>query len=186
MRRASTEVIPHRRERPEDVALRVRLKSLVAAKGLQLKDIAAVLGVNTSAVGMAYAGQIQVPPAWIPPLSELLETSTTYLRGDWRPRRGGCEKGEKRPRHGPVPKRKNPLKAQADRMLSARLAYLIQINRVKHKELAAHIGVVPKFFATVLHDRAPFPRAWLRSIADYFGMSLDDLVEGIPWREGIR
>jgi hypothetical protein len=186
MRRPSTEVIPTPRERPEDVALRARLKPLVAAKRLQLKEIAAAIKVNTSAVCMAWNGQIQLPPAWIPQLARLLEVEATYLRGNWRPRRGGCEKGEKRPRHGPVPKRKNPVKAEADHLLANRLRELLAQNpHVRHKELAAYIGVVQQFFAAVLHERAPLPRSWLKLIAAFFEITVAEFVGDIPWAAGL-
>ena len=100
IRRRIPRVAPTRQQRPEDVAFRQKLKALVQDHGLEQKVIAAEIGVTTSAVSLALNGNIQVPPAWIPILARLLEMTPEALTAGWEPRRGGCEKGEKRPGPG--------------------------------------------------------------------------------------
>lgn len=185
IRRSTPRVAPTREQRPDDVAFRQKLKALVLDHGLEQKVIAAALGVSSSAVSMALNGKVQVPPAWIPTLARLLDTDAALLTAGWTPRRGGCEKGEKRPGPGRRRPRKSPAKAEADRLLRNRVLELMALKQRSRQEIADHLRVSVIFLGHVLGARAPLPRAWVRHLSQLFQMTLPEFVQDIAWRDGL-
>ena len=174
-----------RRERPEDIALRLRIRELLDQQGLQQKIVAANLGVQNSAVCMALKGDIQVPPAWISRLSRLLDVAMEDITKGWRPRRGGCDKGEKRPGLGRFRLRKSPVKVEADRLLRERLTHHMAAHGRSCHDVATHLRISSAFLTHVLRGRAPLPRAWVKPLSLFFQLTVDEFVTGIPWKEGL-
>jgi len=80
-----------RTEPPSHAAVRQRLCALMESQGLTHRTVARALRVHRTAVSLVIQGRMQLPPAWLQPLSAMLNTTPQHLveGTQWVPRRAG-------------------------------------------------------------------------------------------------
>lgn len=78
-----------RQEKPEERALRIRLRMLMVSQVITQAQIAKVIGVTRVSVSHVLTGRAPLPPAWLKPLATSLNLTVTQMIGGiaWTPRR---------------------------------------------------------------------------------------------------
>ena len=135
-------------ERPFEVAIRTRLRSLMDATGVPQIDIARNLNVNRSVVSNVFCNWIALPRAWFRPLAKMLGiTQRKLLAGipDGKSKRVRTETSE-------------------DKRLRVRLYHLMLERGFNQRRLAMSIGVRPSSLSNVLIGRHPLPLAWVPAL----------------------
>jgi predicted XRE-type DNA-binding protein len=133
--------------------------SWIAEKNLRQSEIAKAIGVR--GVNEVFTGRVQLPKAWIKPLSRLLDKTPEELLRAWRP--------------WTRKRRPNPLLTDQDKKVRHLLAKHLDEHRLHQKKAARILGVRPQDLSMALNSLRRIPTSWYPAIADLLGIPLREL-----------
>ena len=148
-----------RQERLKARAWQEAVLSRMAERSVTRKDIASAIGISTGSLSSVLTAGLQLPNAWINPLSKLLGFTPLEMKQTWR--------------RWPKLRPSIPRLTEQDRHARQVFQDLIAQRRMRQTDVAKAIGTNQSLISRALNGQRRMPHGWYTKIAELFGTSSD-------------